>query len=435
MGTERVVITGWGAVSPFGIGGAALWEGVSAGRVAIAPLPSPRSSLRPGFGGIAPAEAKDLRALPNSRDMRPGTMTRYTWLSTFALGTAMAHGQVPWDDGDGALRRGCYIASYTNSDRFDKYVQLAFFVTRPGEDGQPALVDGRVPDAIKKFTGFEFLKLMNNMPAAHAAIEARCQGPANTFLGTPSGGIQAIGRAVEVIRDDLADTMYAGGTGSAVHEQMMMTRAVKRLFVDSQADPARACRPFDRGATGVVPGEGGGILVLERESTARARGARIHAELAGHGDWWTPPEAGHAPPGSPEGVTRSIEAAMDMAGIGPGDIDAVVAHGESRLDLDTLEAEALAAVLGPRVSEVPVVTLGPHIGECDGGHGALSAVLALEMMGAGRVPAVLNREDPIDAWKGPRDVAGRDGHLRHVLVQMATREGVQTALVLRNLHG
>lgn len=321
--TDRIVITGWGATSPFGLGGEALWDGVNGGRSAIAPLPPPRSGLRPGYGAICPADAKDMRALPNSRDMRPGTMTRYTWLSTFALGTAMSHGQVPWDDGDGALRRGCYIASYTNSDRFDKYAQLAFFVTRPGPDGRPTLVDARVPAAIKKFTGFEFLKLMNNMPAAHAAIEARCQGPANTFLGTPSGGLQAIGRAAEVIRDGMADTMYAGGTGSACHEQMMMTRAVKGISADPLAEPGWACRPFDRGASGIVPGEGAGMLVLERESTARARGARVWAELAGHGDWFTPPRDRRSPPASPMGIVEAARAALAMAGLEAGAIDAV----------------------------------------------------------------------------------------------------------------
>ena len=128
---DRVFVTGFGVMSPFGIGAQALYDGMIAGESKVETLPEPRNSLRPGYGGeITDRPAKVVRNLPNSREMRPGTMTRYTFLSTAALGDAMLNANValgpeegrkdlvpPWE---GSKRRGAYIASYTNSDKFQK---------------------------------------------------------------------------------------------------------------------------------------------------------------------------------------------------------------------------------------------------------------------------------------------------------------------------
>jgi 3-oxoacyl-[acyl-carrier-protein] synthase II len=430
--TERILVTGYGVVSPFGRGADTLHQGMVAGESKVEPLPEPRGSLQPGYGGLVTLGARDIRKLPNSRNMRPGTMTRYTFLSTLALGDAMAQGDSPWDDGDGALRRGLYVASYTNSDRFDKYVRFAHHVSAE-EDGKPTIVDARVPQAIRKFSSFEFLKLMNNMPAAHGGIHGRCQGPCNTFLGTPSGGIQAIGRAAAVIRDGLADTMYAGGVGTSVHDHMMMTRATRGLASASGLEPGAAGRPFDRGATGIVPGEAGGMLVLERESTATARGAKVFAELAGYGEWFAPPATTRGLPGSPAGGIRAMRRALQRAGLEAGDVDLVVAHGEGRTDLDALEASALAEVLGPKAGSVPVLSLTAHIGAAEAAAGPVGAAVALECMRTGQIPGALNREDPLPEYKGPSGSAAIDADVKVALVSLVTREGINAAVVLRRV--
>ena len=428
--SERILVTGYGVASPFGRGAETLHQGMLAGQSMVAPLPEPRGSLQPGYGGLVTLGPKDIRQLPNSRNMRPGTMTRYTFLSTLALGDAMAQGDTPWDDGDGALARGIYVASYTNSDRFDKYVRFAHHVSAE-EDGQPTIVDARVSDAIRKFSSFEFLKLMNNMPAAHGGIHGRCQGPCNTFLGTPSGGIQAIGRAAAAIQDGLADTMFAGGVGTSVHDHMMMTRATRGLASASGLDPASAGRPFDRGATGIVPGEAGGMLVLERQSTATARDARIFAELAGYGEWFTPPATTRGLPASPAGGIRAMRRALERAGLEPSDVDIVVAHGEGRTDLDALEASALAEVLGPKAPHVPVLALTAHIGAPEAAAGPVGAALALECMRTGQVPGALNREDPLPGYTGPTSPEPVSRDVKVALVSLVTREGINAALVLR----
>ncbi len=283
------------------------------------------------------------------------------------------------------------------------------------------------------FTAFEFLKLMNNMPTAHAGIQARCQGPVNTFLGTPAGGVQAIGRAYEVIRDGLADVMYAGGVGSSVHDQMMMVRATRGLNSDPSVEPARAGRPFDRAASGIVPGEGGAILVLERESTATERGAPVLAELAGYADWFAAPTSNRGLPPGPGAMVRACRKAMRLAGVEASEIDLVTCLGESDAALDAIEAAGFAELLGPRVGEVPVLGIMAHVGDCEAAIGPMSAAVALLAMQNGKIPGDLNREDPIPEYKGPSSPLVREQAVRTVLISVMTREGVNAAMVLRAL--
>ena len=431
MTDERIFVTGAGAATAFGLGVEVLHDAMLAGTSAVAPLPEPQRALRPGYGALVTLGARDIRKLPNSRDMRPGTMTRYTFLSTLGLGSAMLDGDLPFDDGDGAQRRGLYVASYTNSDRFDKYVRFAHHLSGQDDDGAPTIIDSNVPQAIRKFSSFEFLKLMNNMPAAHGGIHGRCQGPCNTFLGTPAGGVQAIGRAALTIRDGLADTMYAGGTGSSAHPQMMITRATRGLASDASVDPASAGRPFDRAATGIVPGEAGAMLCLERETTAKARGADMSIELAGYGEWFIPPADRDGVPASPAGTIRAARRALEMAGVEAGDVDVVMAHGESGNDLDRLEAMALAELLGPRAGDVPVVTTTAHLGSVEAAIGPLQTALATRILATGQVPGALNRTDPIDEYKGPAGPDSMQIDASVALISITTREGVSAALVLR----
>ena len=124
MATQKILITGAGAVTPFGLGVDALYQGMLAGETMIAPLADDREALAPGYGAVVDQKNKAIRQLPNSRDMRPGTMTRYTFLSTLALGTAIQDAGTSWEQDEKSLRRGYYIASYTNSDKFDKYVRF-----------------------------------------------------------------------------------------------------------------------------------------------------------------------------------------------------------------------------------------------------------------------------------------------------------------------
>jgi 3-oxoacyl-(acyl-carrier-protein) synthase len=235
------------------------------------------------------------------------------------------------------------------------------------------------------------------------------------------------------IRDGVADTMYAGGVGSSIHPQMMMVRATRKMNADPNAEPGEAARPFDQGATGIVPGEAGGMLALERESSATARGATIRAELAGYGEWFVPPTEPRGLPASPAGIVFSIRRALQMAGAEAADVDVVFAHGESRSDLDRLEALGLAEALGPRAGDVPVISTTAHLGALEAAAGPVAAALAVRVLQTGEVPGALNREAPLPEYKGP--ISTRATHLdaKLALVAITTREGVNAALVLRKV--
>jgi 3-oxoacyl-[acyl-carrier-protein] synthase II len=431
MGNQKILITGAGAVTPFGLGIDSLYQGMLAGETKVAPLEDAREALAPGYGAVVVERNKAIRSLPNSRDMRPGTMTRYTFLSTLALGTAIQDAGTTWEADERSLRRGFYVASYTNSDKFDKYVRFAHAVSRRTDSGGVEIDDAQVGKAIRKFTSFEFLKLMNNMPTAHGGIQGKCQGPCNTFLGTASAGLQAIGRAYEAMQDGLADLMYAGGTGSSVHAQMMMVRATRKLASDKTADPASAGRPFDRDATGIVPGEGAGVLVLETEASAAERGAKPLAELAGWADWFAAPGADRAIPPTTDGPVRAMRKALRRAGLGADDVDFVVALGEGSTDIDGLEAAALSELLGSRASEVPIVTTTAHIGCTEAAVGPIGAALAIRILAEGEVPGSLNLSNPIAGFAGPVHGAPKRVDARVGLVSTTTREGVNAALVLK----
>ena len=173
------------------------------------------------------------------------------------------------------------------------------------------------------------------------------------------------------------------------------------------------------------------MLVLERASTAEARGATVKAELLGYGDWFTAPVSNRGLPPGPGGMVRAARKAMKAAGIEASEIDLVTALGESDVELDAIEAAGFAELLGPRASEVPILSLTAHVGACEAGIGPMAAAVAMLAMERGQVPGDLNREDPIDGYTGPSSAAPRTMDVRTVLVSVMTREGINAALVLR----
>jgi 3-oxoacyl-(acyl-carrier-protein) synthase len=214
---------------------------------------------------------------------------------------------------------------------------------------------------------------------------------------------------------------------------MMMVRATRDLNADPSHEPSTAARPFDKGATGIVPGEAGAFVVLEREKTAAARGAVPQAELLGYGEWFSVPATTRGLPADTEGTVMSAKKALHDAGLRVEDVDVVVCHGESRNDLDALEARGLADLLGTRSPEVPLVSSTAHIGSVEGATGTLGVGLAVAMMRSGKVPGALHREDPLPEYKGPRGAAATERALRTALVSVTTREGLNAAVVIRKV--
>ena len=427
----RVPITGVGAITPFGLGFDALWQALVDGTCGITPLAEPLDLVRPGYGGQVTTRWPELRPLPGARGHRPLTMTRYTYLACGGIGTALDSAGVDLDAD--AERRGLYLGSYCNMDAMPKYIRLAHIIAdREAWTGAPHRIDDeRVMLGLKRFTGFEFLKLMNNMPTAHGGIQAACKGPCNTFLGFAAAGLQAIGRAGRAIEDGQVDGMVTGGVGASVADQVLLTRGFRFMLSSPDASPEQACRPFDRGATGIVPGEAGGFLILGQPGTGGIPAdAQVLGEVAGFATGF---EAPAAYPGTPDGGGAAVgvaaaRRALDEAGAEP---DLVVLTGWSWAPMDALEAAVHAQVLGDRAGEVPALVLGPTLGSVEAASGPLGAAVALRAMADGVVPAWPNLTDPIPAWRGPIDTATRKADMKTALILSVSPEGSHAALVVR----
>ena len=235
--------------------------------------------------------------------------------------------------------------------------------------------------------------LMPNGPAATVGLEIGARAGVHTPVSACASGAEAIALALEMLRDGRADVIVAGGAEACVHPLPLAGFAQMRALSTRHDDVAAASRPYDKGRDGFVLGEGAGVLVLETEEHARARGARVHGRLAGAG---LASDAHHvtAPDPAGTGAARSIELALRDAGVSPTDVGHVDAHATSTPLGDLAEARALNLALGSH--RPPVTAPKSCTGHLLGAAGAVEAIAAVLALKSGVVPAIRNLEDQDD---------------------------------------
>ena len=236
----------------------------------------------------------------------------------------------------------------------------------------------------------------NHFPSTPVDVVAErfgLEGPRACIVAACSSSTIAFGRAVEAIRSGRADAALAGGTDA-------LSRLTFSGFNLLRLMDVAPCRPFDRSRAGMNIGEGAGILVLENLDRARRRGARIYAELAGHG---VACEAFHPTAPEPEGrpVAAVVNLALRDAGIHPDEVDHINAHGTATPQNDAAEARGFRRVFGDRVSQIPVTSLKSMIGHCLGAAGAVEAAALVLTVARGAIPPTINHTEtdadcPID---------------------------------------
>jgi 3-oxoacyl-[acyl-carrier-protein] synthase II len=250
------------------------------------------------------------------------------------------------------------------------------------------------------------------------------EGPRGCVVAACSSSTIAIGRAVEAIRSGRADAAVAGGTDA-------LSRLTFSGFNLLRLMDVAPCRPFDRSRAGMNIGEGAGMLVLENFDTARRRGARIYAELAGHG---LACEAFHPTAPEPEGrpVAAVVNLALRDAGIDPGEVDHINAHGTATPQNDAAEARGFRRVFGDRVREIPVTSLKSMIGHCLGAAGAVEAAALVLTVARGAIPPTINHvETDADC---AIDVVANQARERRVRCAVSTSLGFggnDSAIVVR----
>jgi 3-oxoacyl-[acyl-carrier-protein] synthase II len=235
--------------------------------------------------------------------------------------------------------------------------------------------------------------LIPNMGAAHVSLTLGTRGPLSATCTACAAGSNAIGDAFEIIRRGDAAAMFAGGSEAAIAPVGIAGFAAMRALSTRNDDPAHASRPFDARRDGFVMGEGSGVLVLEELEHARARDARIYAELAGYG---MSSDAFHmtAPDETGLSQARAMRGAMAQAGVAPSEVDYINAHGTSTDVGDIAESRAIRHALGEAADEVAVSSTKSMIGHLLGGSGGVEAVVTVMTIVTGRIHPTANLTDP-----------------------------------------
>ncbi|MEU4559561.1 beta-ketoacyl-[acyl-carrier-protein] synthase family protein [Actinoplanes sp. NPDC023936] len=363
MSRVRVAVTGLGVKVPAGTGVENAFACLLAGRSRAVPVPELVDR------GIAvtfacPVPGFDPAAYLTHRESR--RLDRAAQLAVAAAADAVA------DAGDAGIhpdRTGVFVGSGLGG------ILATTAITR-AHDAQPG---GMPVDTVAR--------LMPSAPAAWIALRQGCRGPALTYATACASGATAIGEAVLKLRAGEVDTAVAGGVDTPIGAMVMAGFARIGALSMRNDDPAGASRPFDVSRDGFVMGEGAAFLVLERWEHARARGARIHGEVAGYG---SNTDAFHIVAPIAEGTVAAdcMTAALADAGVEPADVGHVNAHGTATPLNDRAETAALALCFGDRA---PVVTAPKGVtGHMIGGAGAFEAIAALLAATRGVVPPVAN---------------------------------------------
>jgi 3-oxoacyl-[acyl-carrier-protein] synthase II len=225
------------------------------------------------------------------------------------------------------------------------------------------------------------------------AISLGLRGPNYAAVSACASGSTAVGEAVEAIRRGDADAMLAGGTEACVHPLILAGFCSMRGLAAEDEDPPRASRPFDATRAGFVMGEGAALLLLEDLDSARARGARIYAEVIGYG---ASNDAHHLAQPDPEsqGVIEMMRAAIKRAGIEPEQVGYINAHGTSTPLGDAAETGAIKEVFGEHAYELAVSSTKSVTGHCFGAAAAIEAVMCVLALHEGVLPPTINYRNP-----------------------------------------
>jgi 3-oxoacyl-[acyl-carrier-protein] synthase II len=395
---RRVVITGIGIVSPLGIGARAHWEGLLEGRSAVRRISSFDPSGFPcQIAGEVPAY-KIGDFVPKSYRKATKVMARDIELAVIAADDAFkdsglksaAYTETP--DFDGA-RFGCNIGAGLISCDLN---ELSAAMATSRDDQHPNKLDlkkwGR--DGMNQLTPLWLLKYLPNMLACHVTIVHQLKGPSNTITCADASGHLAIGEAFRTIQRGNADLAICGGAESKVNPMGLIRHCLLKRLTERNEEPGSAVRPFDAEASGTAIAEGGGLLILEEYERAKARGAKIYAELVGFAasqdthKITEPSPTGHS-------YAKAVQKALADANLPPAAVDLIVPNGLGLPRHDRAELTGLLAAFGGGLSRVAMSPTKGQTGNlaAAGGVDAAMAVLAIHR---GVVPAAVNTTKVLD---------------------------------------
>ena len=368
---RRVVVTGVGMITPLGATVEKSWEGLLAGRSGIGPITRFDPS---GLETTIAGEVHDFDPLDYMDRKEARRADRFTHFSVASAGQALKDAALEMTP-DLAPRVGVMVGSGIGG------VETLV---------ENVLVHDRDP---RRVSPFMIPMMIIDMAAGEIAMKYGPRGPNLATVSACASSAHAIGGAADTIRRGQADVMLAGGAEAGLIKIAIGAFNAMHALSRRNDEPEKASRPFDAERDGFVFSEGGACLVLEELGYARARGARILAEVVGFG---ATADAHHvtAPPPGAEGAVRAMRMAIEDACIRPDQIAYVNAHGTSTPANDGAETAALKAVFGEHARRLGVSSTKSMIGHTLGAAGAIEAIICVLAMRDGVVPPTINQEVP-----------------------------------------
>lgn len=372
MGKRRVVVTGLGMVSPLGLSVRETWEGVMAGRSGVGPITSFDVSA---YGTRIAATLKGFNAtnyLPAKEVKKMDPFIHY----------AIAAGKEAIED-----------AGLTVTEENAERIGVAIGSGMGGLPGIEVARDTVVKSGARRVSPFFVPSCIVNMAAGNLSIIHGLQGPNLSIVSACATGTHSIGDAARLIEYGDADVMVAGGAEMCTCPLGVSGFSAAKALSTRNDEPERASRPWDRDRDGFVMGEGAGVVVLEEYEYARARGARIYAELAGYG---MSGDAFHmtAPLEDGTGAARCMTNALRNAGINVERVNYINAHGTSTPLGDLAETRAVKRVFGDHAYRLAMSSTKSMIGHGLGAAGGMEAIFCVLALRDQVAPPTINLENP-----------------------------------------
>ncbi|HHQ0255199.1 TPA: beta-ketoacyl-ACP synthase II [Listeria innocua] len=354
MDRRRVVVTGIGAVTPIGNDAETSWENAKKGVNGVAEM----TRLNPDdFPVKIAAELKDFDVEKYLEKKEARKMDRFTHYAIASAEMAVQDSDLIIDDSN-ATRVGVWIGSGIGGmETFE--TQYEVFLNRGHRRVSPFFVPMMIPD----------------MGSGQVSIRFGAKGINSTTVTACATATNSIGDAFKVIERGDADAMITGGAEAPI-TKMSLAGFTANKALSLNPDPETACRPFDKDRDGFIIGEGAGVVILEEYEHAKARGAKIYAEVVGYG---ATGDAYHitAPAPNGEGAARAMKMAIDDAGLTPDKVDYINAHGTSTPYNDEYETQAIKTVFGEHAKKLAISSTKSMTGHTLGASGGIEAIFAL----------------------------------------------------------
>ncbi|MFD8011779.1 beta-ketoacyl-ACP synthase II [Streptomyces sp. NPDC058955] len=372
---RTVVVTGIGATTPLGGDSASTWEGLLAGRSGVKPLEGERFAELPvQIAAFAAVDPGDVLPRPLARKLDRSAQ--------FALIAA----REAWAD-----------AGYTAPAGEDEAIapERLGAVIASGIGGVTTLLDQYdvlKEKGVRRVSPHTVPMLMPNGPSANVGLEVNARAGVHTPVSACASGAEAIGYAIEMIRSGRADVVVAGGTEAAIHPLPIAAFANMMAMSKNNDEPTKASRPYDTARDGFVLGEGAGVVILESEEHAKARGAKIYCEAIGQG---LSADSHHIaqPEPSGRGIAAALQHLLDTTDLKPSEVVHLNAHATSTPQGDVAEIKALRQVFGDDLDHVAVSATKSMTGHLLGGAGGIETVATVLALHHRVAPPTINVDD------------------------------------------